>query len=265
MRDFEPFEANEFERRLLQAAEHDDPPPQLAARVTAAAGVGSGILTAASAAAGAGAGGAGVAKSLGVGFAVGLLFSVGAGEVFQSSTPSAPVASATAAAAAGPALPSGPARGAAAPVEGSSRPAEPALSALPSAVREGPGAPTRPAPSRGLSGPIGSSAARTAAISADATFSAPSAVASLPEESTLTEEVRALDEARRSLREGNPGRALALLDGRRRGPLAAEAAVVRVEALLRTGQRAAAEREAAPILASNPDGLHATRVRALLR
>jgi hypothetical protein len=251
MKNLGPFEATEFERQLLGSAEHDDPAPGLAARVVAAVGVGGGVLTAASAASGAGTVGLVIAKSAGIGFAVGLLVSTGTAEVFLgSSLRSAPTPSAVS-------LPAAPAEVA------SNRVVAEVATARASARFDEPEAAAHLRPPRGASGrpaPPVAVPAKAALASA-----APVAVAVIPEESSLTAEVRALDEARGALREGNPGGALVLLERLRGSVLAAEATVLRVEALLALGQRAAAERDAAPILAANPNALHATRIRALLR
>jgi outer membrane protein assembly factor BamD (BamD/ComL family) len=49
-----------------------------------------------------------------------------------------------------------------------------------------------------------------------------------------------------------------------RGALAAEAAILRVDALLRSGNRAEADREAEALIKRAPESRYATRARALL-
>ena len=86
--------------------------------------------------------------------------------------------------------------------------------------------------------------------------------------STLGDETRMLDGARHSLATDNAGAALAALDAYRtkwpRGALRAEAALLRVDALLRLGNRPAAEREANALINAAPTSRYATRARALL-
>jgi len=87
----------------------------------------------------------------------------------------------------------------------------------------------------------------------------------LPPASTLTEEVAALDAAQTALQSGNPGRALRLLDAHAarfpRGRLRLEAEVVRIEALAKAGNRAAAAARARSFLARFPNSVLAPRVR----
>jgi hypothetical protein len=84
----------------------------------------------------------------------------------------------------------------------------------------------------------------------------------------LEREVAQLDQARAALAAGQPVQALRELDAYRvqtpRGTLAAESIVLRVQALLALGQRAAAEREASPLLMAAPQSRHAERLRQLL-
>lgn len=100
------------------------------------------------------------------------------------------------------------------------------------------------------------------------TEEAPRAASAETAPSTLGEETQALDRARHSLAVNRAAEALAALDGYRRtwprGALRAEAALLRVEALLRLGNRAAAEREANAIIAQAPGSRYATRASSLL-
>jgi hypothetical protein len=96
---------------------------------------------------------------------------------------------------------------------------------------------------------------------------APASVQASPG-STLGEETRALDRVREHLAAGRPGQALVEIDRYRaqwtRGALAAEAALLRVDALLRAGNRHAAELEANALIARAPQSRYATRARSLL-
>ena len=82
-------------------------------------------------------------------------------------------------------------------------------------------------------------------------------------------EIAALDEARTALRQGRAQDALAALDRYgaeygRNGGLRVEATVLRIDALLRSGNRARATSLANAFLARNPKSPYAARVRALL-
>ena len=83
--------------------------------------------------------------------------------------------------------------------------------------------------------------------------------------STLSEEVAALDAAQTALQAGSPGRALRLLDAHAarfpRGRLGLEAEVVRIQALARAGNRAAAAARARGFLERHPNSVLAPRVR----
>jgi hypothetical protein len=85
---------------------------------------------------------------------------------------------------------------------------------------------------------------------------------------TLTAEVTALDEARRALAASDPGLALLSLDAydrlfalRRLGP---EASVLRLEALIAEGRADQARQLGDQLLAAEPEGAYAQRVRSLL-
>ena len=84
----------------------------------------------------------------------------------------------------------------------------------------------------------------------------------------LAEEVALLDRARRAIRAGDAAGALALLDGYRtsfpRGLLAPEASVLRIDALMATGQRARAQAESRSFLQKFPGSPHAVRLRGQL-
>lgn len=84
--------------------------------------------------------------------------------------------------------------------------------------------------------------------------------------SMLASEILILDGARRSLLGGDPAAALALLDRHARefgdGQLAHEAAVLRVEALARRGDREGATAAARRFLRAHPNSPHAERIEA---
>ena len=84
---------------------------------------------------------------------------------------------------------------------------------------------------------------------------------------TLAEEVAILDEARRALAQGRGAEAIAVLDRYARevprGRLGHEAAFVRMQALVQTGNQAAADQLADQFLQANPGSPLAPRVRAL--
>jgi hypothetical protein len=86
--------------------------------------------------------------------------------------------------------------------------------------------------------------------------------------SALAAELGALDAARSRLNAGDASGALSRLDDYTRsyprGRLALEAEVLRIDALARSGQRAAAEKRAATFLRRHPNSVLASRVRAYL-
>jgi hypothetical protein len=86
--------------------------------------------------------------------------------------------------------------------------------------------------------------------------------------SALGEQVSALDAAHRALASGDAASAIRQLDDYEarfpEGALFEEAEVLRVEALVATGDRAAAERAGQRFLAAHPNSPHAARVRALI-
>jgi hypothetical protein len=88
-----------------------------------------------------------------------------------------------------------------------------------------------------------------------------------PIEGSLARELRSLDEARSALGRGDATGTLAELDRHDRafpgGALRTEAKMLRAEALLARGDRAAARKLAAELLARDPSGLHARRLRTI--
>ena len=85
---------------------------------------------------------------------------------------------------------------------------------------------------------------------------------------SLADEVAALDEARRTLSRGDANGALAALDGYNRtfprGVLRETASVLRVEALARSGNRAAAVALAQRLLRAHPKSPYAVKLRSLV-
>jgi hypothetical protein len=86
--------------------------------------------------------------------------------------------------------------------------------------------------------------------------------------STVRAEVAMLDKARGALAAGEPARALSILDGYgervAHGDMAPEAAVLRIEALVKAGDRSAAGRFADAFLAGDPSSPYLARVQSLL-
>ncbi|HEX8793809.1 MAG TPA: hypothetical protein VF765_22855 [Polyangiaceae bacterium] len=122
--------------------------------------------------------------------------------------------------------------------------------------------------------PLPSASPETPATSAPATARPPAAI--LPEPAAPTSEpstrigaeLSTLDQARAALSAGNHARALSILDDyAMRFPhasMASEATVLRIEALVRAGDPAAARRVADAFLSANPGSPYADRVRSLV-
>lgn len=89
-----------------------------------------------------------------------------------------------------------------------------------------------------------------------------------PKTSALAEEVALLDQARAAAAQSDPIRTLQLTSSYQRqfpsGAMAPEAQLLQVEALVHTGQSAAAMPIARKLLQAAPHGPHAERIRALL-
>jgi outer membrane protein assembly factor BamD (BamD/ComL family) len=85
---------------------------------------------------------------------------------------------------------------------------------------------------------------------------------------SLAEEVAAIKSAKGALASGNAAQALRELDAYKlhfpRGRLAQEATVVRIEALIGSGNQAAASTVADHFLAAHPDSPYSARVRTLI-
>jgi hypothetical protein len=89
-----------------------------------------------------------------------------------------------------------------------------------------------------------------------------------PTSSSLNDEILEMDRARAALDSSDPARALELVDAYEskhpHGSFVQEAEVLRIQALLARGDRAAAERTGNRFLATYPKSPHAPRVRSLL-
>lgn len=116
--------------------------------------------------------------------------------------------------------------------------------------------------------PADSASAAATARPRPAVASRPPASASDTEPSPLAREVRAIDVARRALSAGDARAALSTLDQHDRdfpnGPMRTEAEVLRVDALVASGDQAAARRLASQLLARDPAGAHARHLRSVV-
>jgi hypothetical protein len=133
-----------------------------------------------------------------------------------------------------------------------------------------------PVGDEGAKPPVGDEGARPAEVTSAAPIAAEAAPAASgpapavvkPAPTSLAEEVAALDGAREALVGGDAARALRALDDhdRRfsRGALGPEATVLRIEALVQRGDRAAATRLGTAFLAAHPRSPLAARLRTLL-
>ncbi len=90
----------------------------------------------------------------------------------------------------------------------------------------------------------------------------------LREPSTLDEEVASIERARRAVSAGNAAAAIAAVDAYDakypNGSLVQESMEIRIDALLRQGDRATAERLSTRFIASHPSSPYVRRIRALL-
>ena len=246
------IDADDAGADLLASARSDGPSNRARARAAAMLGVGVGIAAAtaggtASASAGAGAGaGAGAAAKVGgaglltkiIGGAL-IVAAVGGGTavaVRQSSSPATvPVPVATNAA------------------PSAVTPATTVASPKANVVTEEPASPI-----------VEANALPSAPVAKTAPKPAPSAA----QESALTRELRSLDSAKARLEAHDANGALAALDRHDRefanGSLRAESAMLRIEALLARGDDASAKARAKDLLAKDPNGPHAKRLRTIL-
>ena len=120
-----------------------------------------------------------------------------------------------------------------------------------------------PATERAGPGPVSPPPASTAA----APSAEPKAASATPSVS-IAEEVRAVDRARQALASGRARVALNELERYRaewpKGVFTSEVLVLRVEAKLKLGDRASAEREARALIDAAPNSRYAARLRALI-
>ena len=114
-------------------------------------------------------------------------------------------------------------------------------------------------------------AARTATSATEdhpVTSDAPWTAVPEPRASTVRSELAMLDEARGAMTAGAPSRALSILDAYSTrfpsGAMAPEAAVLRVEGLVKAGDRSAAKRLADAILANDPGSPYLERLQSTL-
>jgi hypothetical protein len=131
-----------------------------------------------------------------------------------------------------------------------------------------------PAPARRTAIPraaaAGAAPATTSTLepSHDQALVSPGLPAAPPRVSSLTREIALLDESRTALAAGNTAEALRLLDGYAatfpRGALEPEAIVLRIDALVRRHETAAARALADSFERSHPGDSHISRIRSLL-
>jgi hypothetical protein len=118
--------------------------------------------------------------------------------------------------------------------------------------------------------PAAAAARAAAAPVSTASFTPPAtnSAAETPKVVSIAEETAMLDRARRALASGNAAAALTELESydqrARARALSTEAAVLRIEALLQAGQRASAVALAQRLLALQPNGPHANRLRSIV-
>jgi hypothetical protein len=280
---------DDFEHALLRSARVDEPDVQAVARAALALGVGTTTLTVAAASAAASTlpvgstavgtaskvGALGIVKWLGIGIAGGLMTtgSIELARIYSAPhqhEAAAPVAPATGLLRARPLSDRSPtpmAPLAAPTIELVSPPGESSAAqrAIPYPVaRSASGGPSARA-----------SAAATVRVAAPPA-TAPATTSTLPGAAgesegsrapSIAEEIANLERARRALAAGDAGKALQELDAYERNArvraLGTEAAVLRVEALLQAGRRESAVALARRLLAAQPNGPHAARLRSI--
>jgi hypothetical protein len=250
-------EATEFERTLLRSWKHESPPASARARALAIAGLAAGTSAAPPAhpvpapKAAAGKLLAVVKWSLGAVISVGIL---GAGAALLR--PSAPPFAA---------LPSAP-TSAVAPSEPPVAPAPTRLLIMP-ATNEPPPLQTS-APTSTAAAVVAGPPRRPPRSMSAASGLPPAPTASVAPSDALGEQVARIDHARDTLGAGDAATCLSELDAFDqkfpRSVMSEEATVLRIEALLRIGNRARATDLAERFLTSRPTSPHASGVRALL-
>lgn len=283
MSELEPFfeSCDEFERGLLRSVRSDAPPVDGAVRTLTALGLDSAKLASASAKTAATSAALGtrsitvmtVAKAVGVGTLVGAVTMAVAGQFGQvqsrSTVPAVtPRVEQTSAAKVRP-LPATPAKPTAIATAVLDLPSstigglKAPLGSLPTSVQHEPTNTVAILPEASVVAPLVSS-------SAVAAFGAvPSVRNSRSTESAISiaEQVKLVDRARSALKAGRAGETFGLVEAYVQrwpnGALSTEAVILRIEAELALHDRAAAERDARAMLASQPGSRYETRVRAL--
>jgi hypothetical protein len=265
--------ADDFELELLRSAQGDAGSDRLMRRTLGAVAA-AGTLTAASAAGQAAvvakAGGLSLLKWIGIGALAG----VGVVTTYAVSRPDPAPAEPARAAVAPVVVARGAAVAKSTPGETVTAPAPagnaadldapaPPPSAPPAAAEPSPASPT---PARAIAAaPAAPDGAGRPAATEPA---APREASPTDARASLRAEVASLDKARGALGRGDGAGALRELDRHAaefpRGALGPEATVLRIDALTRTGQRAAAEALAERFLASPAHAAHATRVHSIL-
>jgi hypothetical protein len=242
MSDFPPEDMPEWsaeERALWNSALDDRPPSRSLSATLQAVGIGSAITTAASGA------GAGVVAKAGTGLAffkwgavVGLASAVAVGGGVMARRASAPADKPQPVATVAP----------------------PAAHPAPAPAKEETRTALEITENAAASQQVTRAPASTPRVSAAARSSAPAA--SQPD---IAEEIQNIDSARALIRQGRTKEALAALDRGKSKSLGVEATVLRIEALIRQGDRARATALANSFLAAHPKSPYASRIRALLR
>jgi hypothetical protein len=272
-----PTELDDFDRALLGSAHHDVPARGAAARAAAALGIAAIATPVAAAAAAAGVAGRAATFSFAKWTIIGALGVAGAGTgtvaYLGANRVAAPPEAAVATA---------PARGVAPAARAPATvltPAPAPVVAPPPVPESAPSVVGRPALPRAVATPLAAPAPPTpaTAAAAPATMPAPAATVSAPAGTaarpgsagpvSIAEEVALVDRARHALRQGRAGEAFDTLSLHQsrwpNGVLATEVLVLRVEAQLRLGQRASAQRDARAFVAVQPNSRYATRLREL--
>jgi hypothetical protein len=282
-------ELDDFDRALLGAARIDSPASGAVTRAAAVLGVATVAAPVAAAAAATGVAGRVATLSFGKWTIIGALGVVGAGTgtvaylgATRTVTPPAagvaqtptPAPARDAARTAMPAAELPPAPPELPPPAGDSLRMAPGPVAPPAAPRAvaAPPAPS-PSPSPAVaafpSEPAAPAAAPSGAPLTGAAAGARTAVATSSGAApvSIAEEVALVDRARHALRQGRAGEAFDTLSLHQsrwpNGALATEVRVLRVEALLRLGQRASAQRDAKAFIAVQPNSRYAARLREL--
>ena len=120
-----------------------------------------------------------------------------------------------------------------------------------------------------VASPSSSGPSATGATGASLTTPEPAPAATASPAARLTEETRAVGAIRASLQKGDTREALRLLDAYEaefaHGVLGEEAEVLRIETLIRAGNKDDAARRAKRFLAERPSSPHAARVRTMMR